>query len=611
MIISHNMSAQNAQGKYKIVTGEKQKTVEKLASGYRINRGSDDAAGLSISEKMRFQIRGLSKAAGNIQDGNSLVNVADGALAETHSILQRQRELIVQAANDTNTETDRLAIQSELEATTKELNRIFDTTEFNTLKVFKGKDEIISGPDVTTDTKINVTDLGKTVTGPVNSVVWLKKGETVNSPVKDATINNINITSAVTNEVKEEVKNTDEYGHSTYAIEDITYNIERADATSTTVVTEYTKINDADYTTLKKPSDMVGSNGYINVQTLKGNMSLSCAMSQLGIKIDGTLKSISIYGQSSSTVSEGGGNIAKTTFNLGNGLSITQKIERTDNAYKITYSAQNTSATSHNLDVRLAFDTMNTKSAIPAGSGYTDSSPIVIANDDAKVTVTTTGSTKRVLDDIGNLYGNWEDSSYKDTNKFTHTGVGTWWEGNSLAPGEEKEIGSLTYAYELLVEPYNKAVTTEVQAVQTDTIVKTTTSTEYKPEYLDIQSGSLAFQNIPIRLWNLTDEYIHVRVPDEISAFMADASLVNIDKGIDKISLIRSYYGAMSNRLDHAYDVDVNTAENTQAAESRIRDADMSKLMVDFSKHNILAQAGESMMAQANSSPESVLSLLQ
>ncbi len=138
MVVQHNLSAMNTNRQLSGVQSAQSKSTEKLSSGYRINRAGDDAAGLSISEKMRSQIRGLNKAASNAQDGISLVQVAEGALNETHSILQRMNELATQAANDTNTSTDRTAIQAEIDQLTSEINRIQSTTQFNTMNLLDG-----------------------------------------------------------------------------------------------------------------------------------------------------------------------------------------------------------------------------------------------------------------------------------------------------------------------------------------------------------------------------------------------------------------------------------------------------------------------------------------
>ena len=138
MIVQHNMAAANTNRQLGITNGHLGKSTEKLSSGYRINRAGDDAAGLSISEKMRGQIRGLEQASTNAQDGISLIQTAEGALNETHSILQRMRELSVQASNDTNVSVDRQSIQKELTALTSEINRIADQTEFNTKTLMNG-----------------------------------------------------------------------------------------------------------------------------------------------------------------------------------------------------------------------------------------------------------------------------------------------------------------------------------------------------------------------------------------------------------------------------------------------------------------------------------------
>ncbi len=138
MFVQHNMSAMNANRNLGVSTGALSKSTEKLSSGYRINRAGDDAAGLAISEKMRGQVRGLERASTNSQDGISLIQTAEGALTETHSILQRMRELAVQAASDTNTDDDREQIQNEINQLTNEVDRIATTTEFNTKKLLDG-----------------------------------------------------------------------------------------------------------------------------------------------------------------------------------------------------------------------------------------------------------------------------------------------------------------------------------------------------------------------------------------------------------------------------------------------------------------------------------------
>jgi flagellin len=138
MIINHNIAALNTNRQLSVNTTNSEKSLEKLSSGLRINKAGDDAAGLAISEKMRGQIRGLSQATSNAQDGISLIQTAEGALNETHSILQRMRELAVQSANDTNTNSDRSSIQQEIDQLAKEITRVSNTTEFNTKNLLAG-----------------------------------------------------------------------------------------------------------------------------------------------------------------------------------------------------------------------------------------------------------------------------------------------------------------------------------------------------------------------------------------------------------------------------------------------------------------------------------------
>ena len=176
MVVQHNLTAMNANRQLSGVQSAQQKSTEKLSSGYRINRAGDDAAGLSISEKMRSQIRGLDKASSNAQDGISLIQIAEGALNETHSILQRMNELATQAANDTNTDDDRTAIGDEITQLASEIDRIKDTTQFNTMNLLNGDFN---------DKKLQVGSLeGQTISISISSL-----------GASDLTVNNLDVSS--------------------------------------------------------------------------------------------------------------------------------------------------------------------------------------------------------------------------------------------------------------------------------------------------------------------------------------------------------------------------------------------------------------------------------
>jgi flagellin len=158
MVINHNLSAMNANRQLAANSGTTSKSMEKLSSGLRINRAGDDAAGLAISEKMRGQIRGLDQASRNSQDGISLIQTAEGGLNETHSILQRMRELAVQSANDTNVTVDRDALQEEMNQLTSEVNRIGNTQEFNTQKILNGGSTEATGQSITLKLQIGANE---------------------------------------------------------------------------------------------------------------------------------------------------------------------------------------------------------------------------------------------------------------------------------------------------------------------------------------------------------------------------------------------------------------------------------------------------------------------
>ena len=233
MVVQHNLSAMNTNRQMGIVSSSLQKSTEKLSSGYKINRAGDDAAGLSISEKMRSQIRGLNKAATNAQDGISLIQVAEGALNETHSILQRMNELATQAANDTNTSTDRGAISKEMDQLTSEINRIQSTTQFNTKNLldgtFTGKNlqvGSLSGQKISISIdQMNASCLGISsvkvssfsVAGKAMSAIQkaITKVSTQRSALGaiqnrlEHTINNLNTTSENTSAAESRIRDTD------------------------------------------------------------------------------------------------------------------------------------------------------------------------------------------------------------------------------------------------------------------------------------------------------------------------------------------------------------------------------------------------------------------
>ena len=187
MIVQHNMSALNTNRQLGTTNKLLANSTEKLSSGYRVNRAADDAAGLSISEKMRGQIRGLNQASTNAQDGQSLIQTAEGALGEIHSVIQRMRELVVQASNDTNVSADRTAIGLELQALSSEIDRIASQTEFNTMKLLSGgfSNKVLQvGANATQTIKFSISAMSSKALGITVSTIAAKvKGKTVGSAI--------------------------------------------------------------------------------------------------------------------------------------------------------------------------------------------------------------------------------------------------------------------------------------------------------------------------------------------------------------------------------------------------------------------------------------------
>ena len=399
MVVQHNMQASNANRQLGITSGQQAKSAEKLSSGYRINRAGDDAAGLKISEKMRSQIRGLNKASSNAQDGISLIQTAEGALSESHSILQRMNELAVQGANDTNQDIDRDAINQELEALSDELNRISETTQFNKQNLLDGN--------------------------------------------------------------------------------------------------------------FKDKNLQVGANDN----------------QKIAISIDAM--NADSLGLGKETVKQGGSSPNKVVYQ---GMEYTYKASKTR--------------------------TENITFAIVSFKGKL-SNAIKSANFTAQYDSNT-----------GSVY-------YKAT-----------------IDGKEQRFGKAASAKSAYLKNQQNIMSKAV----TDDFKKyvQTTATD------SAGTGSTTAAGAEIRYIARVDDYK-----------TANKTITKVQDAINKVSTQRSALGALQNRLEHTVANLDNVSENTQSAESRIRDTDMASEMVEYSKNNILAQAGQSMLAQAKQSNQGVLSLLQ
>ena len=460
MRINHNIAALNTYRQLSANTVNTSRSLEKLSSGLRINRAGDDAAGLAISEKMRSQIRGLETASRNANDGISLIQTAEGALNETHSILQRMKELAVQAANDTNTETDRAEIQKEIDQLKTEITRIAEQTEFNTKKLLDGSMSIKADLDNTTNiTKIAIKPEATVAEG--NYTVSVEyKAATEGDPEQPASVTMSTETTGLSNP---NIETESEY--------DGDYTVETAIDSGTGEVT----------ITLKQGSDTVATE----------------------------------------TVSSGD-HAAGGTVTVGD----------------ITFDFEAGGIQDGESDII----------TVTPYSPKTDASPA-----SAVVTITN-------LDD---------PSASVEASNF-----------------------DIEYAEGLVDGIY------EANLTITD-------------ESMVFHIGANSGQNTKLSINNMDAASLGV---DEINLETqegADAAIKTIDDAISKVSSQRAALGAMQNRLEHTINNLGTAAENLTAAESRIRDVDMAKEMMEFTKNNILSQASQAMLAQANLQPQSVLQLLQ
>ena len=545
MVVQHNMSAMNANRNLGVTTGMQAKSSEKLSSGYKINRAADDAAGLSISEKMRSQIRGLNKASDNAQDGISLIQTAEGALNESHSILQRMRELSVQAANGTETDDDREAVQNEISQLQEELTRISDTTEFNTMKLLDGS-QSGSATSTTAGPKFGVVNTNTGVLSGAlisSNVVGAKAEVTTNTATKagnetavwDNAGNKLTLNLAV---------------NKTYSQADIDKLVANA---------------------VQEDSTATGTPSEIKITLANGTMSTGTT----ALTAQGTLATVGGH-KAQSDAADGdvtGGFVGANKVSVKankygadmNGIEISFAFDRVAGKEEVettkeqTYDASG-AATAGKYTVHLA-----------AGKEYTESDlEGLLKNAGLDLDVTLSGADP---DTPNTLYA---------TSAATTVGALTLADGKGLG-SEKAQFGQAGYG----TASAGTGITLQIGANEGQTM-------SFSID--DMSAVALGVDGNKVDLSTQAG---------------AQKATTTIDAAIKKVSAQRGKMGAIQNRLEHTISNLDTAAENTQTAESRIRDTDMADEMVEYSKNNILAQAGQSMLAQANQSTQGVLSLLQ
>jgi flagellin len=562
MVVAHNLQAQNANRQLSIVGGVKQKSTEKLSSGYRINRAADDAAGLSISEKLRWQIRGLDKGASNINDGISLIQTADGALNEVHGILQRVRELSVQALNDTNTQTDRDAIQVEIDESLKEIDRIKETTMFNTMPILQGAPmkKVKATPDQIIEViKANKVNLGKPD--------WLIADKSMLIPGADGeltTHTNYNYTQENTEaEIWGKSKQNPDGSFSYYY-----YGVQSDTQES------YGLIHAAEWTdtTADNPSACIDFSAIANQSSLQG----------LKEKLE------DLYG-------------TQIIFPWGDGGFVES----------ISYSS-----------------TIGTKVDMMGEGAIVGASPYAKV-DLGKTPFSYDGNDYEGYFSIINEYltndENMDASALskaiaRDLRDKSVSALG------HISPNRSLAVGDNPYKY-MVYDPrdYGKMSGPVHKDTNTD-LYFYRPNLEYSPgesyvidgehimvrDSFHIMCGALSNNSIKLDLPNLGD--INYLSGYQINKYEDNeylpSSLNLMDKAIDDVSSMRAMLGAQQNRLEYSYNINQYTSENTSASESRMRDTDMAKEMVNYSKNDILQQAGQSVLSQANQSTQGVLSII-
>ncbi|MCH5273963.1 MAG: flagellar hook protein [Lachnospiraceae bacterium] len=547
MIVQHNMQSINANRMLGIVSNNLAKSTEKLSSGYRINRAADDAAGLAISEKMRSQIRGLTQASTNAEDGISLIQTAEGALNESHSILQRMRELAVQAANGTETDEDRSNIQDEIEQLQDELDRIAETTEFNTMKLLDGSFDGLASTNTSAGPKYGQYDgtLGAFITSNVIGVTITTNTSATSggeSAIWDATGTKLTLNLA---------------DNKTYTQADIDTLIKNA-----------------------KQEDSIASNTPAEV-TMKFATGVFTSSATTSKTTTGTVAGAKASKEEELIAADSGkfvgANVIKITSNK-YGKDYNISLEFTFDAKEGKESVTLNTAPVYNMTGAASLDDAVTtpagyKISLMSGKEYTaEDIEAILAKAGLNVSVELSGTDTPGTDEPNTLFVT--DSSVSKTITL---------EGGTGLGDEDAFLTQTTY----------------------DSVASTGGMT--------LQVGANEGQTLSFTIGNMNAASLgvngnNVRVDKQDKA---STSIGAIDAAIAKVSKQRSSLGAIQNRLEHTIANLDTSAENLQTAESRIRDVDMASEMVEYSKNNILSQASQSMLAQANQATQGVLSLLQ
>lgn len=485
MRINHNISALKANNQLNKTNGGLDKSLEKLSSGFRINRAADDAAGMAISQKMKTQIAGLEQASRNASDGISIIQTAEGALTEVNSMLQRMRELSVQAANATNTTEDRKSIQAEIDQLRDEIQRISDTTEFNTKKLLNGS---IDKQTYTDDANVSIISLSDTV----------KTGN--------------------------------------YEIE-VTKLAEKAELTGSGIVA-------ADF-------PVAGStvSGTININGNEIEIALGESLDEIYEKLRDVcdLANVDVYAVDALGV----------------------KCNITDTGARLNFETKEYGSSKY-IEINCDDNDLKAALGLTAITGLTPRE----TGEDAEITLVDGFNLTATVSSSGNQV------KVTDSNGFEMT--------YEIGLGATKDDPATVGVNEGLVN----IVVLESGPMQ-------------------LQIGANEGQTMDVRIPKVTPKTLGIDMVNICTDEGAQSAITLFENANNQVTAIRAKLGAYQNRLEHSISNLDTTAENMTEALSRIEDVDMAKEMANYTKLNVLAQAGTSMLAQANERPQTVLSLLQ
>ncbi len=631
MVVQHNLRAMNSNRMLGITTGQLSKSSEKLSSGYKVNRAADDAAGLSISEKMRKQIRGLSQASANAEDGISAVQTAEGALTEVHDMLQRMNELANKAANGTNSVSDRQTIQDEISQLTTEIDRVAETTKFNEIYLLKGDGtkgtKTLEAHDAGLAGKLSESRNGK-ATFTADS---FKVGDTVKIGGTDYNIVGSKRTDAYNSMNQFAVKKGDKITQN-----GVTYTVDAdaADASATAGI----KVKDSDGNALT----ITVSEGATHTTSLGINTTL---VGKNGLDLsNGTVAAYTGWKAGDTIVDKDGVeytyvDVSAATHpnGVGHAFSPDGVYHATSGFYKTEGSkAADTAYSAQEGDIYTVAATGETNSIVSTTANGGKNKGIVSVEDLQKeirkladattVTIAENSNATAVTYTVG-------VTKKEDGSAFTADDIAAL-----VKAGNQVKVDTVDY-YAIDVSANEKtdiSIQDAYRMMEKELETASSVGADEKASVKHKGNGVFEITQGKVEIDNALSFALHVGADADMtnkigvniktmsasglgvknlnvvddSGNAATYAIDAISDAVATVSAQRSLLGAVQNRLEHTINNLDNVVENTTAAESQIRDTDMATEMVKYSNANILSQAGQSMLAQANQGNQGVLSLL-